>query len=584
MADATKTNISQNSSDYTIALCVGVIMSYAFTLGAGGTAAAIVALGLCMALNLSAGVTAGLTGLFVLFSLGLHWFSNWQGALLYEHPRYFVQLLLYSWEQKSSEYLQSLWFRSFDYSLFWVVVHGAICGFFMRFMQLYSDYLNPVRVARRTQWKRRNKKKSGKPLLRNADKRPADKQDSTILGNDINTGKIVSVSDSSLNTHALVVGTTGGGKTVTVLNLVESFINRGHPVLYIDGKGDRSLGARICDYARAQGRQTRLFSMTGQSVSYNPLRVGSFTSKKDRIIEVREWTEPHYKTLAEGFLQMVFSVLEKVNEPVNFLNVAHYTKSKTLMNLIKQKVKDGEIEKETGEELMELVHDERVNEEHIQGVAADIRNLAKSEFGHLFEFDPAANLVLHESLRHNHVIYMGLNALEFPSFARTLGKLIVNDFKSGLKPDKPQKVLLVVDEFGVFAGDQVLNIINQGRSAGVCAVLTVQSTADIGREIQRNAEQFIEQVFSNCNNFIVHRVNSASNAEDLAAIVGTKTAQQLTAQVSDGQGFSGMGSFRNTREFLYHPDELKNLATGEAVYLDRNTGFHTQLNVRLSGI
>ena len=527
-----------------------------------------------------------ITAALIVLSAGLHKWFLWYAPFLWEQPLNFYQMTYFSVRNNSYEVLFNQWIGSFHIYAIYSLVHGALAGFLAACFVSYHDLLNPVRAERRKQAKaaKTSNKPRKKPILRNADKIPADRLGETVLGNDAESGKLVTISDKSINTHVLVVGTTGGGKTVTVLNLVESFINRDLPVLYIDGQGERTLGERICNYARDHGKAGRLFSMTGDSVTYNPLYAGNFTSKKDRIIQIREWSEPHYKTLCEGYLQMVFSVLEKVGEDVNFLNVAEYMKPSRLKALIKEKVKSAEIDKETGTELQGLISEETANEKEILGLAAEIRNLARSELGHLFEVDKVENLVLAESLKRGEVVYMGLNPLQFPALAGTLGKLIVNDFKSSIDPDNPLQVLVIFDEFGVFAGDQVLNIINQGRSAGVCAVLTVQSTADIGRNIQNNSEQFIEQVFSNCNNFIVHRVNSAANAEALSAILGTGVSQQLTARVTDGQGFSGEGSFRTTREFLYHPDDIKTLGTGQAVYLNRNNGFHCQVNVRKSVI
>lgn len=578
------TPTTTNQTDLVIAVIVMLAAVYLFTFGLMGLLGSAGVLFLSAFARHKINVVLAMAAALIVASLVLHQVMGWTPQFFKEHFIYIYELGIYVFLSQDYNHLQNGWLHSFGYDPLWVLLHSAIVGSVLALLPFYHDKMNPMRAARRRQKEEQRREQAGykKPTINNSDKKEADKGDATVLGNEALSGRLVTISDKSLNTHALVVGTTGGGKTVTVLNMVESFINRGLPVLYIDGKGDTGLGTRICDYARSKGRAGRLFSMVDESVTYNPLYSGSFTSKKDRIIEIREWSEPHYKTLSEGYLQMVFSVLEKLNEDVNFLNVAEYIKSNHLNALVRKKHKSGEISDKTADDLGELIREEKINEEHIQGLAGEIRNLARSELGPLFEIDKVKNLVLGESLKRGEVIYMGLNPLKFPAFAGTLGKLIVNDFKSGLDTSKPQKVLVVFDEFGVFAGDQVLNIINQGRSAGVCAVLTVQSTSDIGRNIQNNSEQFIEQVFSNCNNYIIHRVNSATNAEALAAIVGTKVSQQLTTRMTDGTGFAGEGSLRDTREYLHHPDKIKNLRTGDAIYLDRNTGFDARICVRMS--
>ena len=89
------------------------------------------------------------------------------------------------------------------------------------------------------------------------------------------------------------------------------------------------------------------------------------------------------------------------------------------------------------------------------------------------------------------VVYFCLPALEFPALARLVGKLVINDLKSAAAAQltKPKARRLpfyaIFDEFSVFAGEQVLNLINMGRGAGVHAVLATQSVADIGRAVTK---------------------------------------------------------------------------------------------------
>ena len=124
----------------------------------------------------------------------------------------------------------------------------------------------------------------------------------TIIGIDRVAGQPVMLTDSAANLHTLVVGTTGSGKTTGLGNIIESAIQRKLPLFYVDGKGDRNLAERVAQYSKQQGRPFYLFSMVGDSVKYNPLASGGFTSKKDRIVELRHWSEDHYRKLAESYL------------------------------------------------------------------------------------------------------------------------------------------------------------------------------------------------------------------------------------------------------------------------------------------
>ncbi len=411
-------------------------------------------------------------------------------------------------------------------------------------------------------------------------------KEATLIGAVTSSGKRLYLSDKDLNTHALVTGTTGSGKTVFVANLIESFIARRHPVIFIDGKGDLTLSQRVRSYAAQQGRPTWGFSMVGASCAYNPLASGGFSSKKDRVVELRRWSEEHYRKLAEGYLQTVFKILEAVGDRVDLKTTTQFLDTGKLLSLIRaQKAALGE---EFVQALSEEIADQRDAEKHIEGVRAELRNLSRSELGPLFDTAAALEaeetvLTLAEVLRRRGVAYFALSPLRFPALSDTLGKLIVNDLKACLDPERPQKILLVIDEFTTLAGEQVLNILNQGRSMGVHGLITVQSLADLGQKIDRNADLFAAQIISNCNVFAVHRMNNPADAGTLAEVIGTKNSLEITAHLGE-TGATGKGSARHVREFLAHPDAIKNLPTGEAFLANKNAGTVVRIKGRLSQI
>ena len=58
---------------------------------------------------------------------------------------------------------------------------------------------------------------------------------------------------------------------------------------------------------------------------------------------------------------------------------------------------------------------------------------------------------------------------------------------------------------------------------------------------------------------------------------------QITAQAI-GEKPTGASSIREVREFRLHPDSLKSLGTGEAIYVDRTTNTVKQILVRPSKV
>ena len=55
----------------------------------------------------------------------------------------------------------------------------------------------------------------------------------------------------------------------------------------------------------------------------------------------------------------------------------------------------------------------------------------------------------------------------------------------------------------------------------------------------------------------------------IVSVIGTKDAFQITSQVSSDSGGTGMGSVRQTKEFIVHPDEIKRLGLGQAIFVNK---------------
>ena len=78
------------------------------------------------------------------------------------------------------------------------------------------------------------------------------------------------------------------------------------------------------------------------------------------------------------------------------------------------------------------------------------------------------------------------------------------------------------------------------------------------------------------------RQNEPSNAEIWANTIGTRNSMNVTYQIKNNQGATdttGVGSARRTREYLYHPDVIKNLKTGEAIFISKDTNIHYKLKI-----
>lgn len=409
--------------------------------------------------------------------------------------------------------------------------------------------------------------------------------DRTLLGVNWRTGRQVHITDADLNNHVLNVGTTGRGKTVTNLNLVESHIERGLPVLFLDGKGDVRTGAQIKAFAESHGRKAYLFHQAHvghhpESCAYDPFTGSDYSALADMVVTLHDWSEPYYQVLARGYMQTVFKVALAIREPVDLLSIQKLMSVSAMVQAIRKHARGIP----DAQALIAEINDQRGAEKAgIEGLRSLIRNLGRSSAAHLFDTGGDRPVLrLAQARREGAIVYFALPALTFPDLSKAIGKLVINDARLTLsQSDGPW--LIVLDEISTFVGQQVLHLVNQGRSFGARVVLAGQSFADLEASVTSGGAPFLSQVLASVNSLIVHQLNSPADAELAAQYAGTFQKVEITAQVVE-QAATGVGSARSTREFQVRPDDFKELETAEAYLISKRLGNRIKISGRLSRI
>ena len=121
-----------------------------------------------------------------------------------------------------------------------------------------------------------------------------------FFGNEKQTNHELWFSDQDMRTHALILGSTGSGKTQTLLSIAFNALTHGSGFIYVDGKGDNSLYAQVYSMAQYMGRQDDLLVinyMTGaediigpqsESISntLNPFALGSSSMLSQLVVSM----------------------------------------------------------------------------------------------------------------------------------------------------------------------------------------------------------------------------------------------------------------------------------------------------------
>ena len=380
--------------------------------------------------------------------------------------------------------------------------------------------------------------------------------------------------------HIFICGTTGSGKTVALSNYMRNCMKKDFPMLIIDGKGDTGKGS-ILDILTQLNKHYRkkiyCINLTNPSLSdtYNPFYNTSPTVAKDMLVNMTDWSEEHYKVNAERYLQRLISLMNKAEIPLSFQSIVKFMELDNFTLLSTQLVKEKQISKERHLENLEIA---KTSGKVAENSIARFSTIAESELGEIFS-DTGIDIAT--ALKEKAIILFILNPLIYPELSPAFGRLVLIDSKKAISQrfQNQKRTFFLFDEINVYASKTLIDLVNKSRSANVTCVLATQSLSDLA---SAEDEDFTQQIIENCNNYLVLRQNSAVNSENWANILGTRQTMEVTYQLQQ-KGLdttqTGFGSARRVREYLYHPDEIKQLQTGNGIFLSRDEYFHSKLRI-----
>ena len=381
--------------------------------------------------------------------------------------------------------------------------------------------------------------------------------------------------------HALFVGTTGAGKTIALSNPIKRALDQGYPLSIIDGKGDIGSGS-ILDIVKLlntqYGRKAYVINLSdpARSDKYNPFKNATPTMAKDMLIGMTDWSEEHYKINAERYIQRLLYLLEQSDIGFSFKKIIKHIPVEKYNALSKALLDKELISKD---EHLENIEIGKTSGKIAQGSIARFSTIAEGELGNILSDD---GIDMSEAIHEGAVILFILNPLVYPELSPAFGRLVLIDskkavgnlFNSGI-----ERTFFIMDEISSYANQELVDLVNKSRSAKVTCILATQSLSDLDRAC---GDAFKEQIIENCNTYIVMRQNSAVNAEYWGNIVGTRQTTENTYQIRQkGREVSAtnLGTVKITREFIYHPEDIKTLRTGQGIFLSKDTNTHCKINV-----
>ncbi|WP_198049603.1 type IV secretion system DNA-binding domain-containing protein [Spiroplasma sp. hyd1] len=343
-----------------------------------------------------------------------------------------------------------------------------------------------------------------------------------------------------LNQHTLLVGTTGSGKTTTLLSIIKQLNTKlKQTTIIIDGKGDVDL----IDKVKQQDPNAFIWTING-NLQYNPFATKDSVVLSDKIMSLFDFSEQYYQSMANDYVLILTETL--ISNKISFIldNIIKYFNIENLKNLV-------------GRDNPNYAYLDNINVKDIGGLRSRLnvyRQQLKTSIGDKNSIS--------EIVKNHQVILFSINSLSYPKLANAVGRLFIQDLKE-FATNKPQeqKINIIMDEFNVFASETIVNLINKTRSFNYQVFLSFQTINDL----KLKDIDLTDTIFGNTSNVICHSVKDPNTADYLSKVFGTITKAKLTRQLDFANEQSIMGSVRDVEEFIFHPNNFKNLSTGTAI-------------------
>jgi intracellular multiplication protein IcmO len=148
------------------------------------------------------------------------------------------------------------------------------------------------------------------------------------FGNDLKTQEELWFSNDDMRTHALIFGSTGSGKTEALVSIAFNALCQSSGFIYVDGKGDNGLFAKVFSMVRSMGREDDILLinfMTGArdvagpqerrlSNTMNPFALGSSSMLSQLVVSLMDSSGSSsdgdmWKGRAIGFVEALMKVL-----------------------------------------------------------------------------------------------------------------------------------------------------------------------------------------------------------------------------------------------------------------------------------
>lgn len=352
-------------------------------------------------------------------------------------------------------------------------------------------------------------------------------------------GHWVQLADPVLDQHLLMVGATGAGKSQAIKRLVaETLAATDRDIFLVDGKGDVVLAREVAQMIyQARRRPVPIFTlgMGERGCIYHGF-CGAREAVWNRLVALvgapdASGDARFYADINRDLLQLACYAGEDVprsfEELLARLNLA-WLQDAYRGNALEQPTVD------------------TIPQSWLDGLLVHLRPLARS----LQPLMGPEGFVLEEQQG----AIFSLRTQSVPDSARTFLDFFIEDIKDFVGNRQRRPGLLIIDEFGSFQNENIIDLLMMARSARLGVVLATQDVSTLGGEEQR------QRILSNTRTKLLMATDFP---EQIAQLAGTIYQIEASIQHEEGQA-TGLGSARVQHAFRIDMNEAARLQPGEA--------------------
>ncbi|URM98919.1 DUF853 family protein [Actinomadura madurae] len=391
-------------------------------------------------------------------------------------------------------------------------------------------------------------------------------------------GKLVRLSARELGMHGCVVGSTGSGKTVTLMWIIGAALDMGYDVTVIDMKEDTEPGG-LRDFLRAYSAmhhvpmQEIALGDARPAYWFNALADMTADEAFDTIVSLVQFDDAYWQALNRKMLQQVVQLCYRAAElapdrfePPTLLEIGEILEQgNSMKTVLKQRVLaidqvegSGHCKSRYGNVLSPSEDAARSS----AGFGAKLTGLYDSGAGRRILVPGDDREMI--DVRLAGLTYIGLNSLGQPDMARILSSSALQRLSvyaaqriQGRAP-KERPRLIVVDEANFIARDIAMNMLSRVRSALFSMILCTQGPTDW---IDADGDDW-SRLTQNINWLIAMAQSSPEAAEKCAEFIGERENNELSQKVIDGKVID-VGTISTRDELIVTAKELRDLGTGE---------------------